>query len=128
MQELASIIGGELVRTGTGWLYAEDPEMRSRGDEEARRSKTNRWTIDSETTEYWDIHDEHDVGALCNLPIVASWGSTGAYDARARHLPTLTHHILKRIRPGVRQAREASLRLEFKMRAKDVVREVETRK
>lgn len=138
LQELAALVGGELVRAGTGWLYTEDPEIRSRSDEGSRRSKTHRWEIDGETIEYWDIRDEQDVVALYNrftgagllqhLPIVASWGSTGVYDARARCLPSLAHPSLERTRPGVAAARDVLLRLEFKLRAKDIVRDVEARK
>lgn len=138
LQELAAIVGGELVSKGAGWLYAEDPEIRSRDDEGARRSKTNRWEIDGETIEYWDVRDEQDVVALYNrftgtglfqhLPIVASWGSTGVYDARARCLPALVHPSLEQTRPGVDAARDVLLRLEFKLRAKDILRDVEARK
>lgn len=138
LQELASLVGAELIRSGTPWLYAEDPEIRSRGDEETRRGRSHSWRVNGETINYWDIRDEQDVvalynrltgaGLLAHLPIVASWGSTGVYDARALHIPTAVHPEIAKTSPGVQDAGDAPLRLEFKLRARDVVRDVENRK
>ena len=138
LQELASFIGKELVDKGLPWLYAEDPELRSRDDEEARRRSSHLWKIDERKVEYWAVSEEQDVVALYNrltgtgllghLPIVASWGSTGVYDARARHLPDRVHPDLAALRPGVTTANDASLRIEFKMHAKDILMDVRSRK
>jgi hypothetical protein len=138
LQSIASFVGAELVRTGAAWLYAEDPEHRSRGDEEARRGTTHCWDVDGQRVQYWDIRDEQDVvslynrfvgaGLLRHLPIVASWGSTGVYDARARHLPEAVHPAVEAASPGVRDAGDGTLRVEFKLRARDVIRDVESRK
>ena len=67
-------------------------------------------------------------GLLGHLPIVASWGSTGVYDARARHLPDRVHPDLAATRPGVTTSRDASLRVEFKTHAKDILMDVRLRK
>lgn len=138
LQEIASVVGAELIRAGTPWLYTEDPEIRSRGDEETRRGRNHRWRVDGGQIDYWDIRDEQDVvalynrltgaGLLAHLPIVASWGSTGVYDARAFHNPAAVHPAVAKLSPGVQEAGDAPLRLEFKLHARDLIRDVENRK
>jgi hypothetical protein len=135
LQEIASVVGAELIRAGTPWLYTEGPEIRSRGDEETRRRQKYCWRVDGDTIDYWDIRDEQDVvalynrftgvGLLAHLPVVASWGSTGVYDARAFHNPDAVHPQVAKQSSGVQEAGGAILRLEFKLHARDLIRDVE---
>jgi hypothetical protein len=136
LQEITSAIGAALVREGAPWVEADDPGVRGRQDEDRRRTRSHRWSLNGHEMNYWDVVDEQDVvalynrlvgaGLLAHLPVVASWGSTGVYDARARHIPALTPECFAD-QPG-KAGDDVDICVEFKLKAAQILPDIARRK